>query len=394
MHQRLFLRNIDADEFFVDFLVCAVVAILGVRTVLHLTGYPSIGGDKLHIAHMLPGGLLMLVAILLLFGYLGSGVIRLAAIVGGAGFGIFIDELGKFVTRNNDYFFQPTAALIYVIFMVTYLAFQATRKSPLTRQESVANALKMLLEAIRHDLDPEEKARALELLERGGDDRRDPVVEALEEAFRRIDAVAVQRPSRFTRLKSRLRNLYLRLATRRWFAKGVAGFFVVYALVAIATTAVFTRELAASAAVLAAALLTAVAAVQLHGAGKRNQAIALYGATLLITATAIGIAVDWGALPRYSFFEWGELVASVTPAVFLLAGIFQLTRSRLMAYRWFERAVLFQIFVTQFFAFYHAQFVAAAVLFLNLLLFAALRYAIHREEWRHGGQDVAEAVPA
>ena len=38
----------------------------------------------------------------------------------GAGFGWFIDELGKFITRDVNYFFQPTIALIYIMFIVMY----------------------------------------------------------------------------------------------------------------------------------------------------------------------------------------------------------------------------------------------------------------------------------
>jgi hypothetical protein len=81
---------------------------------LHLSGYPTVGGESLHIAHMLWGGLLMLVALLLLLGFLGKPVKSAAAVIGGAGWGTFIDELGKFLTHDNDYFFEPTFALIYV----------------------------------------------------------------------------------------------------------------------------------------------------------------------------------------------------------------------------------------------------------------------------------------
>ena len=67
---------------------------------------------------MLWGGLFMLLAMLLLFTMLGRASQRFAAILGGVGFGTFIDELGKFITSDNDYHYQPTIGLIYIVFGV------------------------------------------------------------------------------------------------------------------------------------------------------------------------------------------------------------------------------------------------------------------------------------
>src|ERR687883_1343510 len=82
-------RDFEAGAYLQGFLVAAVAAILLTRLFLGLMGFPRLGGGGLHIAHMLWGGLLMLVALVLVLVYLGLRVLRLAAVVAGAGFGTF-----------------------------------------------------------------------------------------------------------------------------------------------------------------------------------------------------------------------------------------------------------------------------------------------------------------
>src|SRR6478752_8864307 len=123
MHPRLPspLRNDDGMLFLESFIVAAVASVLAIRWFLALTGFPRVGEGGLHIAHMLWGGALMLIALLLLFAYLDRPIQHVAAIVAGLGFGTFIDEIGKFVTADNDYFFRPSVALIYVVLVVLFI---------------------------------------------------------------------------------------------------------------------------------------------------------------------------------------------------------------------------------------------------------------------------------
>ncbi len=138
-------RNVDFGQLQETFLICGVTTILVIRTQLWLTNYPQLGGAGLHIAHLLYGGIFMVIAIALLLIYLNRSIRRPAAIVGGVGFGFFIDELGKFITSDNNYFFKPAAALIYLIFLGSYVLIRRLqRRRGLTEMERISNALDLV----------------------------------------------------------------------------------------------------------------------------------------------------------------------------------------------------------------------------------------------------------
>jgi hypothetical protein len=119
-----------AERYLLLVIVAFVVAVVGTRWYLQAAGYPQVGGGELHIAHMLWGGAMLLAAAILVLLSAAGWALTASAILTGAGTGLFIDEVGKFITASNDYFYPLAAPLIYGLLLVLVLLFVVIRRRP------------------------------------------------------------------------------------------------------------------------------------------------------------------------------------------------------------------------------------------------------------------------
>jgi len=327
-----FFRDVRSGELLELFLVTAITALLLNRFFLFITGFPSIGGKTFHIAHMLWGGLLMLVALVLLFAFLGYRVRRLASVVAGIGFGLFIDELGKFITRDNNYFFEPTIGLIYLIFIIMFIVFRAlARQRTLTQQEALLNALNIMEEAVIEDMDVPERNQVLTYLKQS--DQTNPLVRSLSEVVRQTQPDRAESQGFLRRWTNALERWYRRVITMRYSVTIIDIIFIIKALAVIILVAASVYEAATN--------------------------------TLDQRMWTVNIL---------------QISSSIIAGLFVVAGVTQIRRSRLRAYELFSRSLLIDIFVTDFFAFYRDQFDALPGFMVNLALYVALRFLLQQEQ--------------
>ena len=345
-HNRITIRNFEAASLLETFMVSAVVAILGIRFFLHITGYPQIGGGKLHIAHMLWGGLLMLVALIIAISFLSKTSDTIAAIIGGFGFGTFIDEIGKFVTADNDYFYKPTAMLIYIIFILILLSIRGIKKyRNYSNREYLMNALRELEEVISRDLDKEEKEKTLKLLAKC--DPENPLVQSLFELFKKIDLVPVPTPNRLARTKIFFRDFYHNIVNSKEFTLGLTVFFIGQLIIKLFYAFFF---------------------VFLHG---------FYKTTILDIKFLERIT---NKMVNLTWIDWGQLGFSLISAIFVFLGVYHIRKYKLKAYQMFKRSILISIFFIQGITFYKEEFSAVLGLLFNILILWALDFIIKREE--------------
>ncbi len=349
-----FLRDLEAGPLIDLVLLTAVLSVLVIRFWLHASGYPQLGSEFLHIAHMLWGGLLMLAALVLLIAYLDHAPRRLAAILGGVGFGLFIDEVGKFITHDNDYFYQPAVSVMYVVFLLLYLTGRILLgRRDATTTELLTNALREVGEIAVGDLDRRERDRALAHLAASGD--RGPLVQGLEHILREAELVAEPRPPKLKRLGARLIEWYRRLAAHAWFGRALIIFFTVQFLLKLLRLTVVVHWLPP-----AAALPLRVPLVSPLPADPADFATA----------------------------DWLQLAGSLLAGVFVALGVVQVFRDRLGALHMFQRSIVVSLCWTQVFIFYRVEWFGLGELVFNLLVYAGLRFAIERE--RRWGQAAPE----
>jgi len=228
--------------------------------------------------------------------------------------------------NDNDYFYQPTIALIYVIFVLLFLGARAIEKyfKP-NKQEYAINALEMIKQVIMHDLDVLEKRKAYRFLKKS--DQDNPIVNLLTQALDKISTSPLSVPNIFHKIRSVAKEKYIQLIHASKFVKAIVSFFVV------------------------ASIFNVIQAL------------------LSLQNTE-------------SFAQWGQLIFSVISGVLVIVGVYFLLHkgSRKKAYEIFKYAVLVSIFLTQFFRFLEEELGAITGLIIGLLILNVLQYLIYEEK--------------
>ena len=153
------VKRQGAEHYLLITLLSFAASVTLTRLFLEITGYPQLGGGEMHIAHVLWGGLFLFLASLLPLVAANRWAFTVSAILSGAGVGLFIDEVGKFITSNNNYFYPLAAPIIYAFFLLVVLLYLRIRRPP-TRspRAELFRALDGIEEVLEHDLDPHEQA--------------------------------------------------------------------------------------------------------------------------------------------------------------------------------------------------------------------------------------------
>jgi hypothetical protein len=335
-------RNADLGTLHLSFFLAAIVTELCIRTQLYLTHYPQLGGHGLHIAHLLWGGLFMVVALAILLSLLGRRSRQVAALIGGVGFGFFIDELGKFITADNNYFYKPAAGLIYLIFIGLYMGSRAyQRHRGLNEAERVRNAVELIGEATQGPFKVEYRDQALALLAEvpATHPLREPLIALAEE----VDTTPNPDPPWYRRFADRIAAGYERCTERGWFHGLVFGVFAVWAVAGIV------------------AILGLVLSITFHDHAARAE-------------------FERDSFGHLNFLNVASLVSTAVSSVLVAVGLLRLSRRRrLDAYAWFTRALLVSIFVTRVFTFVESQFGAVFGLAVDVLLLISVQLMARQE---------------
>jgi hypothetical protein len=162
------------------------------------------------------GGLLLFFAVALPLSLANRYAKWAAAVLGGIGVGLFIDEVGKFITQSNDYFFPLAFPIIYSFILVcVWLFYHIRHYWPRDARTLLYHALEDMKQVLDNDLDPFEHRELVTELQQVVSQAQDPNELRLAEALlsysqSREVRLAVQ-PNALERLIE-----YLRLALSGW----------------------------------------------------------------------------------------------------------------------------------------------------------------------------------
>lgn len=365
--QRLWspVRMRAADSFWIMLIIAVSITVIVTRVGLELTGYPQIGDSTFHIAHVLWGGLLMFIALVLPLTFANPYIPWVTAILGGIGAGLFIDEVGKFITQSNDYFFPLAFPIIYAFIVAcVWLALRLRARRVQDTRTLLYHALEELKEALDNDLDPFEhaelKTQLVYVQETTTDTEERALAAALLSFIENRSVQLAQSPTTLERLWRWMRTTFSRTPPRV-ILRGIL-------VVGFAYTAVD-------------ALFEIVAVAALASEGGRQAITEALGSALIVSGKSEYLVND----PYLSGFQ--AIAIIIAGLLALLAAIFIGIGRERLGLRFGTASLVISLLIVNLLSFYFNQLYALfSTLGQTALLLVATLY-----RWRFGQAERPEA---
>jgi hypothetical protein len=336
MQSSLVKRSSGADNLLL-FLISSAVSVLVTRAYLHLMDYPQIASGGIHIAHAIFGGILLTASVLFLLSFHGRRVRQTSAILAGLGFGQFIDEIGKFITKDNDYFYRPVPVIIYSCFVVVFFLYRyLDRYTPKNSRELSYDLIEKLEELADNRFFQSNRVAIENVLSKillTPESGFHWVARGIQNLFPDFPLLPVPKQSRFSyRFRTSLKWLDDIIDDRKPTFYFLLVVFVVYVVLTFWTMSAFAYRFQQD--------------------------------TLDLQRIGINTRVEW-------FVYLAELASQLVSAVWMCQGfVWLIRRNRRKALILFKNGLAINLLITHVFAFYIEQFSAAIGLIGMLVLFA------------------------
>jgi hypothetical protein len=286
----------------------------------------------------------MVLGLVLLLSFAGPVIRPAAAVLSGVGIGLFIDEVGKFVTSDNDYFYRPAAALMYVfvagLILVAHLVHGRRPHHP---AEHLAAAVDQAVAGVVGGFTPRRRVQVYAQLRRAAGA---PGVDQVRALVRVVPTDPVE-------LFGPLRLVNRRLVNRRRRAHRLR------------------RRLRVGRTVGILPFVTAAVLV-----GQVIYAFVQFGSELLdrLTHGTVRYAAT-AASPGWLPLVLG-LGSTLVCTVLVTLGLRHIRRNTAAAYRWFYRALLVNLLFTRVFQFAIEQFLATVSVLVDVVLLGLITMAL------------------
>lgn len=341
-----FAKRSTAADYLLLFMVCAATSILLTRLYLYLLDYPQLTRGNIHFAHIIFGGSFMAIANLIVLTIHGRRARQFAAVIGGVGFGEFIDELGKFVTKDNNYFYRPAPVFIYFCFVILFFLYRNLDKyTPIQPKEVMYEVLERMEDIVEGKYYAQTKRVITEWLAKlyeSSDPHQQAFAEGIEQIISHLP-FASPPPRRYVhKIRSSWKWLEDFTTERKPVFYVLLGLFCLYIVNSLTATASFLNL------------------VFYHHFAALSKPVALNFEVLLVAI---------------------QLTSQTASALIMVRGFYYLvSRRRQRALELFRTGLGINILLTQMAMFYFKQFSAAFDLLLMLSMFFVVHNLLEEEK--------------